>query len=115
MFIPYELMPYTLCASESAQYQPRCEQSNSIPLRKCCAACQAYGTRGTDLKVGATLLQVVGGKEKYRAVCRGCYNGGASQQASQRRRQIIGSMRCAPKLQGSRPLPSLPIRTALAH
>ena len=40
------------------------------------------------------LVQVVGGEDKYRAVCRACYNKALAEKAKQRRRQSIGVIRC---------------------
>ena len=40
------------------------------------------------------LAQVVGGEDKYRAVCRACYNKALAEKAKQRRRQSIGVIRC---------------------
>ena len=43
----------------------------------------------------APCAQVVGGEDKYRAVCRGCYNKALAEMAKQRRRQSIGVVRCS--------------------
>lgn len=42
------------------------------------------------------ITQVVGGKDKYRAVCRACFNHALDKKVALRRRQSIGVVRSAP-------------------